>query len=98
MRQINSSVYAVGAIDFDVRLFDRLIPLPAGTSCNSYLIKGSEKTVLLDTVDPTKTDVLFKNLAKANVERLDYVIAHHAEQVIPGLYPMFSCSLPVQKW
>ncbi len=44
MRQIRPNVYAVGAIDFDARLFDRLIPLPDGTSYNSYLIKGSEKT------------------------------------------------------
>ena len=31
-----------------------MIPLPDGTSYNAYLIKGSEKTALLDTVDPTK--------------------------------------------
>jgi len=53
MSQIKTNVYAVGAIDFDARLFDRLIPLPDGTSYNSYLIKGSEKTALLDTVDPS---------------------------------------------
>jgi len=87
MRQINSSVYAVGAIDFDVRLFDRLIPLPDGTSYNSYLIKGSEKTALLDTVDPTKTEVLIDNLSKAGVNKLDYVIAHHAEQDHSGSLP-----------
>jgi flavorubredoxin len=87
MRQLKPNIYAVGAIDFDARLFDRLIPLPDGTSYNSYLIQGSEKTALLDTVDPTKTDVLFKNLAKANVERLDYVIAHHAEQNHSGALP-----------
>jgi len=80
MRQIKPNVHAVGAIDFDARLFDRLIPLPDGTSYNSYLIKGSEKTALLDTVDPTKTQVLFDNLSKAGAGKLDYVIAHHAEQ------------------
>ena len=41
MRQINDNILAVGAIDFDARLFDRLIPLPDGTSYNAYLIKGS---------------------------------------------------------
>jgi len=87
MRQIKTNVYAVGAIDFDARLFDRLIPLPDGTSYNSYLIKGSEKTALLDTVDPTKTDVLIDNLSKAGVNKLDYVIAHHAEQDHSGSLP-----------
>jgi len=87
MRQIKPNVYAVGAIDFDVRLFDRLIPLPDGTSYNSYLIKGSKKTALLDTVDPTKTETLFDNLSKAGVNKLDYVIAHHAEQDHSGALP-----------
>jgi len=62
MRKIKADVYAVGAIDWDARLFDRLIPLPDGTSYNSYLIKGSDKTALIDTVDPIKSSVLLDNL------------------------------------
>ena len=53
MKEIKPKIYWVGAIDWDRRLFDALIPLPDGTSYNSYLIKGSEKTALIDTVDPT---------------------------------------------
>jgi flavorubredoxin len=87
MRTIKANVYAVGAIDWDARLFDRLIPLPDGTTYNSYLIKGSEKTALLDTVDPTKTDVLLDNLAELGIDRIDYVIAHHAEQDHSGSLP-----------
>jgi len=87
MRQIKPNVYAVGAIDFDVRLFDRLIPLPDGTSYNSYLVKGSEKTALLDTVDPTETEVLIDNLAKSGVSKIDYIVAHHAEQDHSGSLP-----------
>ena len=87
MRQLKQNVYSVGAIDFDARLFDRLIPLPDGTSYNSYLIKGSDKTALLDTVDPTKTEVLIDNLSKAGVNKLDYIIAHHAEQDHSGSLP-----------
>jgi len=78
--KLTDGVYSVGAIDFDARLFDKLIPLPDGTSYNSYLVTGTEKTALLDTVDPTKTEVLLSNLAKLGVDRIDYVIAHHAEQ------------------
>ena len=87
MRQIKPNIYAVGAIDWDRRLFDELIPLPDGTSYNAYLIKGSEKTALLDTVDPTKTDVLIDNLVKAGADKIDYVVAHHGEQDHSGGIP-----------
>jgi len=85
--EIKPNVYAVGAIDWDRRLFDELIPLPDGTSYNAYLIKGSEKTALLDTVDPKKTHVLLENLAGTGIERIDYVVAHHAEQDHSGSIP-----------
>ncbi len=87
MKQIKPNVYAIRAIDWDRRLFDELIPLPDGTSYNAYLIKGSEKTALLDTVDPTKTAVLIEELVKDGVNKIDYVVAHHAEQDHSGSLP-----------
>ncbi len=80
MRQLKPNVYAVGTIDWDRRLFDELIPLPDGTSYNAYLIKGGEKTALLDTVDPTQTMLLIDNIIKIGVDKIDYVVAHHGEQ------------------
>jgi flavorubredoxin len=80
MRKLKPDVYSVGAIDWDARLFDRLIPLPDGTSYNSYLVLGSEKTALIDTVDPAKTEVLIGNIVGAGVDKLDYIVAHHGEQ------------------
>lgn len=87
MKQLKPNIYFVGAIDWDRRLFDELIPLPDGTSYNAYLIKGSEKTALLDTVDPTKTDVLIDNLVKVGADRIDYIVVHHAEQDHSGSIP-----------
>lgn len=80
MRQICENVFGVGVIDWDRRLFDELIPLPNGTSYNAYLIKGSEKTALIDTVDPARTKELFDNLEAAGETKIDYVICNHAEQ------------------
>lgn len=87
MRQINRDVFEVGAIDWDRRLFDELIPLPDGTSYNAYIVKGSEKIALIDTVDPPKTETLITNLAEAGVEKIDYLISHHAEQDHSGSIP-----------
>jgi flavorubredoxin len=84
-RRIRQGIYWMGAIDWDRRLFDSLIPLPDGTSYNAYLIQGSDKTALLDTVDPNMADVLLFQLE--SVQNIDYVIAHHAEQDHSGAIP-----------
>ena len=85
--ELRPSVYSVGSRDWDRKLFDELIPLPDGTSYNAYLIKGSEKTALIDTVDPAKTEELVNNLKKLNIKNLDYVISNHAEQDHSGSIP-----------
>ena len=61
-REIKPGIYWVGAVDWDRRLFDALIPLPDGTSYNSYLLKGSDKVALIDTVDPPVAGVLLNHL------------------------------------
>jgi flavorubredoxin len=78
-REIKKDIYCVGAIDWDRRLFDSLIPLPDGTSYNSYLVKGSNKIALIDTVNPPMKDVLLNNLDQLGISRIDYVIFNHAE-------------------
>ena len=97
LREIKENIWYVGAIDWDRRLFDSLIPLPEGTSYNAYLIKGKEKTALIDTVDPSKEDELFKNLEKLKVEKIDYVIANHGEQDHSGSIPAVLTRFPMAK-
>jgi len=84
-RKIKDRIYWMGAVDWDRRLFDSLIPLPDGTSYNAYLIEGSEKTALLDTVDPPKADELMGQLD--GVSKLDFLVSHHAEQDHSGSIP-----------
>ncbi|HSA38488.1 MAG TPA: FprA family A-type flavoprotein, partial [Methanoregula sp.] len=87
-REIVPGIFWVGALDFDRRIFDELIPLPEGTSYNAYLIRGSEKTALIDTVDPTREFDLISNLVKLGIERIDYIVINHAEQDHAGTLPM----------
>ena len=93
-REIKRGIYWVGAVDWDRRLFDELIPLPDGTSYNSYLIKGSEKTVLIDAVEPTMEHVLMARLDDLGVKAIDYVVANHAEQDHSGVIPAVLAKYP----
>jgi len=88
VKKIKKDIYWVGAIDWDRRLFDELIPLPEGTSYNAYLVKGQKKTALIDTVDPTKEDDLLDNLDDLEIEHLDYIVVNHAEQDHSGAIPL----------
>ena len=94
-RQIKPNVYWVGAIDWDRRLFDALIPLPDGTSYNAYLVRGSQKVALIDTVNPSMTEVLMTYLE--NIPVIDYVIANHAEQDHSGSIPQVLAKYPDAK-
>ncbi|MCK4716786.1 MAG: FprA family A-type flavoprotein [Candidatus Marinimicrobia bacterium] len=87
IQKLKSGVFSVGAKHWDRRLFDELIPLPEGTTYNAYLIRGSEKTALIDTVDPEKKNDLLENLENLEVKNIDYVIANHAEQDHSGSIP-----------
>ncbi len=94
-RQIKPHVYWMGAIDWDRRLFDALIPLPDGTSYNAYLVQGSQKVALIDTANPSMTGVLMAYLE--NVPVIDYVIANHAEQDHSGSIPRVLAKYPNAK-
>ena len=85
LQEIKKNIYFLNAVDWNRRLFDSLIPLPDGTSYNAYLIKGSEKTVLIDTADPSFEDSLMEQLKE--VKKLDYIISLHTEQDHSGLIP-----------
>jgi flavorubredoxin len=85
---IKPGIYFVGARDWDRRLFDGLIPLPDGTSYNSYVVQGSEKNALIDSVDPSMDYVLIDNLDQLHLAKLDFIICHHAEQDHSGSIPL----------
>ncbi len=93
-RLIAENINWVGAVDWDRRLFDDLIPLPDGTTYNAYLVQGAEKTALLDAVDPTMIDTLVARLSSTGVKKIDYIVSHHTEQDHSGGIPRILALYP----
>jgi len=78
--KIIDNVYWVGARDHNLRIFDIIMTAEDGTSYNSYLVKGSEKTALIDTVKVKFWDEHLKRLQElVNPATIDYLIVNHAE-------------------
>jgi flavorubredoxin/rubredoxin len=96
-RKIGEKIWWVGAMDWDRRLFDSLIPLPDGTSYNCYFVQGTQKSALIDAVDPTMNNVLFGRLKSLKVSTLDYVVANHLEQDHSGSIPDILNAYPMAK-
>jgi len=94
-KKISERITWMGAVDWNRRLFDSLIPLPEGTSYNAYLLRGSERCALIDTVDPAKSDLLMAQLA--NVEKIDFIVSQHSEQDHAGTIPLVMEKYPQAK-
>jgi flavorubredoxin len=86
--KLAENVYYVGVRDPNRRIFDSLIPLPQGTTYNSYLIKGKDKIALIDTVNPGfETELETRINQLHNLEDIDYVVMNHAEPDHAGAIP-----------
>ena len=86
-KEIKNNVCYCGLNDCNREFFDELIPLENGTSYNSYLVKGSEKIALIDTMYPPKTEEYIDNLEENGITKIDYIIANHGEQDHSGSIP-----------
>lgn len=86
-REIKNNVFYCGLNDRDRRIFDELIPLEHGTTYNSYLVKGSEKVAIIDTMYPPKSEEYLENLDENGITHVDYIIANHGEQDHSGTIP-----------
>lgn len=93
-RRIQDGVHWVGAVDWSRRIFDELVPLPEGTSYNAYLVQGTKRTALIDTVDETCTGTLMERLDSLEIDRIDFLVANHAEQDHSGSLPAMLTRFP----
>jgi len=96
-QEITNGIYFCGLNDADRKIFDELIPLENGTTYNSYLVKGSEKTAIIDTMYPPKTQEYLTNLDENGISHIDYIVANHGEQDHSGSIPALLKKFPSAK-
>ncbi|MFQ6123394.1 MAG: FprA family A-type flavoprotein [Candidatus Heimdallarchaeota archaeon] len=85
--ELKPGIYMLRTLDWERRLFDELIPLPDGTSYNAYVIKGTDGVALIDSSDTRKIEPFLKDLQNLSLDRLDYIVANHAEPDHSGAIP-----------
>ncbi len=86
MKEISDGIFYCGLHDKDRKVFDQLVPLPQGTTYNSYLVKGSEKCALVDTMYAKFGEVYLDMIAASGV-KIDYIVSNHAEPDHTGVMP-----------
>ncbi|MCF6179189.1 MAG: FprA family A-type flavoprotein [Geopsychrobacter sp.] len=77
---IADKVHWVGVRHADLKVFDDLFPTHNGTTYNSYLVQGGEKTILIDTVkEPFAAEFLSKIEEQVPLDKIDAVVVNHTE-------------------
>lgn len=84
IRKITEDILYTGVNDRICDRFEGLWPLPYGVSYNSYLVKGSGSTALIDTVKIDEVRPFFNNLGAAEI---NYLIVNHMEPDHSGSIP-----------
>jgi flavorubredoxin len=94
VRELRPGIHALIAVDWDRKLFDELVPLPEGTTYNAYVVVGSEKTALIDSVHASMADDFMQALKGLGLPRIDYIVSNHAEPDHSGAIPAVLAEYP----
>ncbi len=78
--KLKENLYWVGIEDFDLKTFDIIMTTRYGTSYNSYLVTGSEKSALFETEKTRFFDEYLARIEEVRpLDQIDYIIMNHTE-------------------
>ncbi|MBR2794283.1 MAG: FprA family A-type flavoprotein [Solobacterium sp.] len=78
--KLKDNLYWVGIEDFDMRVFDIIMTTEYGSSFNSYILKGSEKTAMFETEKTKFFEEYLREIEQVTpVKDIDYIIMNHTE-------------------
>ena len=79
-KQLTKDLYWVGCLDPGLRVFDIIMFTEFGTTYNSYVLKGSEKTALFETSKAKCFDEYIEKITEITpVEKIDFIVLDHTE-------------------
>ena len=77
---VKDGIWWVGALDPDLKVFDIVMTTEYGTTYNSYLVKGSQKTALIEAVkDGFLPEFLERIKEVVDPSTIDFLILNHTE-------------------
>ncbi len=98
IREITDGILYTGVNDRVTEKFEALWPLPNGVSYNSYIVKGSDKIALIDTVEintlPEYLDFIHELIGNSSI---DYIVVNHMEPDHSGSIPYMLDKYPESK-
>ncbi len=78
--KITDNIYSVGVANPTLRVFDIIMKTGYGTTYNSYVVRGSEKTAIIDGSHEGFEENWFRNIQEiVNPADIDYMIINHTE-------------------
>lgn len=99
VKEVSKGIYYVGVNERTIHLFEGLWPLPLGVSLNAYMVVGSEKTALIDSVEWSDVECQLDNIAavEGRSAEPDYLVVNHMEPDHSGGIPELCRRFPEMK-
>ncbi|AMP20818.1 hypothetical protein AZF37_06205 [endosymbiont 'TC1' of Trimyema compressum] len=97
MKQLKDNVYYTGVLDAELEYFDVIFETEAGTSYNSYLVRG-EKNAVIDSVKAGFSEEFLTKIENITpLESIDYIVMNHTEPDHSGSLKAFLEKAPNAK-
>jgi len=87
---VKDGIHWVGALDKDIRVFDIVMYTEYGTTYNSYIVNGSEKTAIIEAAKDRFFDQHIERIKDViSPEKIDYLVVNHTEPDHTGAIEKF---------
>lgn len=78
--QVKENIFWTGVLDYDIKVFDIIMVTEYGTTYNSYIIKGKDKTALIEIAKETFFDEFMERIEDVcDPASIDYIVTNHTE-------------------